>query len=32
MGIVSGQKMQILIYRNRIEMILIKPTKKMGSS
>lgn len=29
MGIVSGQKIQILIYRNRIEMIPVKPMKKM---
>jgi len=29
MGIVSGQKIQILTYRNRIEMIPVKPMKKM---
>lgn len=29
MGIVSGQKIQMLIYRNRIELIPIKPMKKM---
>ena len=29
MGIVSGQKVQILTYRNRIELIPIKPMKKM---
>jgi len=29
MGIVSGQKMQMLTYSNRIEMIPIKPMKKM---
>ncbi|PCH59909.1 MAG: AbrB family transcriptional regulator [Gammaproteobacteria bacterium] len=29
MGIVSGQKMQMLTYRNRIELIPIKPMKKM---
>jgi len=29
MGIVSGQKMRMLAYRNRIEMIPIKPMKKM---
>jgi len=29
MGIVSGQKMQMLTYRNRIEMVPIKPMKKM---
>ncbi len=29
MGIVSGQKIQMLTYRNRIELILIKPMKKM---
>ena len=29
MGIVSGQKIQILTYRNRIELIPIKPMKKM---
>ncbi|WP_089726918.1 AbrB/MazE/SpoVT family DNA-binding domain-containing protein [Candidatus Thiosymbion oneisti] len=29
MGIVSGQKMQMLTYRNRIEMIPIKPMEKM---
>ena len=29
MGIVSGQKIQMLIYRNRIELIPIKPMKNM---
>ncbi len=29
MGIVSGQKVQVLTYRNRIELIPIKPIKKM---
>ena len=29
MGIVSGQKIQILTYRNRIELIPIKTMKKM---
>ena len=29
MGIVSGQKIQMLIHRNRIELIPIKPMKKM---
>ncbi len=29
MGIVSGQKIQMLMYRNRIELIPIKPMKKM---
>ena len=29
MGIFSGQKVQILIYRNRIELIPLKPIKKM---
>jgi len=29
MGIVSGQKVQILTYQNRIELIPIKPMKKM---
>lgn len=29
MGIVSGQKIQVLTYRNRIELIPIKPMKKM---
>jgi len=29
MGIVSGQKMQILTYQNRIELIPIRPMKKM---
>ncbi len=28
-GIVSGQKIQMLTYRNRIELIPIKPMKKM---
>lgn len=28
-GIVSGQKIQILTYQNRIEIIPIKPMKKM---
>ena len=29
MGIYSGQKVQVLDYRNRIELIPIKPMKKM---
>ena len=29
MGIVPGQKIQMLTYRNRIELIPIKPMKKM---
>jgi len=29
MGIVSGQKVEVLSYRNRIELVLIKPMKKM---
>ncbi len=29
MGIVSGQKMHILTYQNRIELIPIRPMKKM---
>jgi len=29
MGIVSGQKVQILTYKNRIELIPIQPMKKM---
>ena len=29
LGIVSGQKIQVLTYRNRIELIPIKPMKKM---
>jgi len=29
MGIVSGQKVQMLTYRNRIELIPIKPMNKM---
>jgi AbrB family looped-hinge helix DNA binding protein len=29
MGIVSGQKIQMLTYRNRIELIPIKPMKEM---
>ena len=29
MGIESGQKIQMLMYRNRIELIPIKPMKKM---
>lgn len=29
MGIVSGQKIQVLTYRNRIELIPIKPMKDM---
>ena len=29
MGIVSGQKIQILTYRNRIELIPVQPMKKM---
>jgi len=29
MGIVSGQKIQMLMYRNRIELIPIRPMKKL---
>jgi AbrB family looped-hinge helix DNA binding protein len=29
MGIVSGQKVQILTYQNRIELIPLKPMKKL---
>jgi len=29
MGIISGQKIQMLTYRNRIELIPIKPMKNM---
>ncbi len=29
MGIYSGQKLQVLTYKNRIELIPIKPMKKM---
>jgi len=29
MGIFSGQKIQVITYRNRIELIPIKPMKKM---
>jgi AbrB family looped-hinge helix DNA binding protein len=29
MGIVSGQKIQILTYKNRIELIPVKPLKNM---
>jgi len=29
LGIYSGQKIQVLTYRNRIELIPIKPMKKM---
>ena len=29
MGIVSGQKIQILTYQNRIELIPVQPMKKM---
>jgi len=29
MGITSGQKVRVLTYRNRIELIPIKPMKKM---
>ena len=29
LGIYSGQKMQVLTYKNRIELIPIKPMKKM---
>jgi AbrB family looped-hinge helix DNA binding protein len=29
MGIYTGQKIQVLTYRNRIELIPIKPMKKM---
>ena len=29
MGIVSGQKIQVLSFQNRIELIPIKPMKKM---
>lgn len=29
MGIVAGQKIQVIAYQNRIELILIKPMKMM---
>ncbi len=29
MGIISGQKIQMLTYRNRIELIPVKPMKQM---
>ena len=29
MGIVSGQKIQVLTYKNRIELVPVKPMKKM---
>ncbi len=29
MGIVSGQKVQIMTYQNRIELIPLKPMKKL---
>jgi len=29
MGIVSGQKIQVLTYKNRIELIPVKPVKNM---
>jgi len=29
MGIVAGQKIQVLTYQNRIELIPVKPMKKM---
>lgn len=29
MGLVSGQKVQVITYRNRIELIPIKPMKNM---
>jgi AbrB family looped-hinge helix DNA binding protein len=29
MGIVSGQKIQMIVYRNRIELIPIKPISQM---
>ena len=29
MGILAGQKIQVLTYRNRIELIPIKPMKKL---
>ena len=29
MGIVSGQKVQILVYQNRIELIPLRPMKKL---
>jgi AbrB family looped-hinge helix DNA binding protein len=29
MGIVSGQKIQVLMYQNRIELIPLQPMKKM---
>ena len=29
MGIVSGQKIQVLTYRNRIELIPLMPMKKL---
>jgi AbrB family looped-hinge helix DNA binding protein len=31
MGIYSGQKIQVLTYQNRIELIPIKPMKKLKS-
>ncbi len=32
MGIFSGQKIQVIIYKNRIELIPIKPMKKLRGS
>jgi len=32
MGIVSGQKIQVLTYRNRIELIPVKPMEEMIGS
>ena len=32
MGIFSGQKIQVITYKNRIELIPIKPMKKMRGS
>lgn len=29
LGIVSGQKMQMIVYRNRIELIPLKPLREM---
>lgn len=29
MGLVSGQKVQVITYRNRIELVPIRPMKKM---
>lgn len=29
LGIKPGQKVQVILYDNRIELVLVKPTKKM---